>query len=266
MTIFCVDNLPREIVLGRQTETGVTSVGFDCSHWLEKWPGLSLHVWVTAPGAQTSYPAASRILGGVLSWDVSAADTAQAGSGSAEIVGLADGKKKLSATVATKILPSATAQPGEAPEAQQPWVDKVLDAAERAEAAAKRAEAAEGGGVAFEVDETLTLANGILSVNTAESVEQDNTLPVTSAAVHKALGDMDLKDGISPTVEITEITGGHKVSITDANGTQTFDVMDGEAGFTPVKGKDYYTDADKADIVRSVIEDLPVYTGEVADA
>lgn len=38
------------------------------------------------------------------------------------------------------------------------------------------------------------------------------------------------KDGVSPTVEITEITGGHRITITDATGEHTFDVMDGEDG------------------------------------
>lgn len=46
-------------------------------------------------------------------------------------------------------------------------------------------------GVSFETDETLTLANGILSVNCAGSVEEDNTLPVTSAAVHTEIGNID---------------------------------------------------------------------------
>ena len=37
-------------------------------------------------------------------------------------------------------------------------------------------------------------------------------------------------DGVSPTLSVAEITGGHRVSITDVNGTQTFDVMDGQDG------------------------------------
>lgn len=50
-----------------------------------------------------------------------------------------------------------------------------------------------GGGVAFTTDETLTLDpdTGVLSVNTADAVEQDNTLPVTSAAVHTAVGNVE---------------------------------------------------------------------------
>ena len=37
-------------------------------------------------------------------------------------------------------------------------------------------------------------------------------------------------DGIPPEVSITKITGGHTVTITDASGTETFDVMDGAQG------------------------------------
>jgi len=44
----------------------------------------------------------------------------------------------------------------------------------------------------------------------------------------------DGDDGFSPTVSITNITGGHRVTITDAQGTHTVDVMDGEDGHSPV--------------------------------
>lgn len=40
----------------------------------------------------------------------------------------------------------------------------------------------------------------------------------------------------------------------------------GEPGATPVKGTDYFTAADKAEMVAAVIAALPVYSGEVADA
>lgn len=36
--------------------------------------------------------------------------------------------------------------------------------------------------------------------------------------------------GISPTISVTDITGGHRVTITDATGAHSFDVMDGEDG------------------------------------
>ena len=83
------------------------------------------------------------------------------------------------------------------------------------------------------------------------------------------------EDGVSPTVEITAIDGGNRVSITDAEGSSSFDVMngtdgapgtpgaDGADGHTPVKGVDYWTETDKSEIVSEVIAELPVYNGEV---
>lgn len=37
----------------------------------------------------------------------------------------------------------------------------------------------------------------------------------------------------------------------------------GDAGYTPVKGKDYYTEGEIAEIVQLVLSALPTYNGEV---
>ena len=37
------------------------------------------------------------------------------------------------------------------------------------------------------------------------------------------------KDAYSPTISVTDITGGHKVTVTDENGSKSFNVMNGEA-------------------------------------
>ena len=50
---------------------------------------------------------------------------------------------------------------------------------------------------------------------------------------------------------------------TGANGKDGTNGKDGVDGYTPVKGKDYFTETDKAEIVSSVIEALPVYDGSV---
>jgi len=44
------------------------------------------------------------------------------------------------------------------------------------------------------------------------------------------------RDGISPEVTTTTITGGHQITITDATGNHTFDVMDGITGATGATG------------------------------
>lgn len=48
-----------------------------------------------------------------------------------------------------------------------------------------------GGKVDFETDETLKLENGILAVNTTNNMEQDNTLPITSAGVFAVVGNIE---------------------------------------------------------------------------
>ena len=40
----------------------------------------------------------------------------------------------------------------------------------------------------------------------------------------------DGQDGVSPTITVTDITGGHRITITDAEGAHSFDVMDGQDG------------------------------------
>ena len=49
------------------------------------------------------------------------------------------------------------------------------------------------------------------------------------------------QDGFSPIVAVTNITGGHRVSITDADGTKTFDVMDGTNGTNGTNGTDGFS-------------------------
>lgn len=54
---------------------------------------------------------------------------------------------------------------------------------------------------------------------------------VTSvAALVSSLGDLTGPQGYSPTVTVTEIEGGHRVTITDEDGDHVFDVMDGTGG------------------------------------
>jgi hypothetical protein len=46
-------------------------------------------------------------------------------------------------------------------------------------------------GVQFETDHTLKLEDGVLSVNTTNLMEQDNTLPITSAGVYATVGNIE---------------------------------------------------------------------------
>ena len=44
------------------------------------------------------------------------------------------------------------------------------------------------------------------------------------------------EDGISPTIGITDITGGHRITITDTTGARSFDVMDGPVQDVQIDG------------------------------
>lgn len=52
----------------------------------------------------------------------------------------------------------------------------------------------------------------------------------TAIAQAKASGEFDGEDGVSPTVAVSAIAGGHRITITDANDPKTVDVMDGSNG------------------------------------
>lgn len=57
---------------------------------------------------------------------------------------------------------------------------------------AQKGKDAESEGVDFTTDETLSLVNGVLSVNRAFDLEADNTLPITSAAVYETVGNIEI--------------------------------------------------------------------------
>lgn len=48
------------------------------------------------------------------------------------------------------------------------------------------------GGIPYRIGEGLKVNSGVLSVDTADVVEQDNTKPVTSAAVHVEIGNIEV--------------------------------------------------------------------------
>lgn len=75
------------------------------------------------------------------------------------------------------------------------------------------------------------------------------------------------EDGFSPIATVTQTDSGAVISITDKDGTTTAtitngkDGKDGQDGKTPVRGEDYYTEADKSEMVNAVIAALPVWEG-----
>ena len=142
MVIYSIDKLPKSLTIGRQTETGVTQIGFDCAEWLSKWSNLALSVMVTPPNGDAAYPASTQMNGSVLVWTVNESDTVQKGKGTVEILGIANGVRKLSAIVNITIQPTTTVTTSEPPEGVKPWIDDVIRKVIDADEAVAKAERA----------------------------------------------------------------------------------------------------------------------------
>lgn len=130
--IFPVKHLPQVIPIGIQTENGVESIGFDVKPWLDEFDGLELSIWPTRPGENAAYRVADEnmeLVGTVLYWHLVLNDTAIAGNGKVEILGITGDKRKLSGWCETNVKATSLAVTQNVPEAARPWVDEVLDAA-----------------------------------------------------------------------------------------------------------------------------------------
>ena len=163
--MLAIDNLPHELLLGRQTENGVTVISIDVQSWLDQWPGMETVIMATRPGESAAYPAATRMDGSSIVWTVNGADTAIAGRGTAEILGLVDGVRKLSQIVRTRIKASTVAATTEPPEGAQPWVDTVINAADEIKNMTAQAETLQPGDAA-----TASYADGKLTLGIPRGV------------------------------------------------------------------------------------------------
>lgn len=66
-----------------------------------------------------------------------------------------------------------------------------------------------------------------------------NALMLSREVKQSALnGDFDGTDGVSPIISVEDISGGHRVTFTDAGGTHSIDVMDGSDGVDGEDGTD----------------------------
>lgn len=162
MIIYSINNLPKALTIGKQTETGVTQIGFDCAEWLSNWSNLALSAMVTPPGGEAAYPANTEMDGSVLVWTVNRADTVTSGRGTVEILGIADGLRKLSATIDITILRTTTSTTTEPPEAVKTWFDTVMEGVTGAEGSATRAEAA-ADSVTISTEEINAAGNAVMS-------------------------------------------------------------------------------------------------------
>lgn len=185
------------ITLGRRGENMARRVLFDLSAWVAVYGAGTVHLLAQRAGDAAPYPVSIEQTSDAAIWTVNSADTAVVGDGKAELLYTVDNVVVKSEVWATSVLESLSDDTAEPPESAAGWVEQVLaagvqavDAAAAAEQAAARAESAVPAG-SLEIGSGLKFSGGKLIVDTADNVEQDNTKPVTSAAVYTEIGNIE---------------------------------------------------------------------------
>lgn len=69
-------------------------------------------------------------------------------------------------------------------------------------------------------------------------------------------GYFDGEDGFSPIAKVIQKSNGATIEIEDKNGKTTADVLNGEDGYTPVRGVDYWTEEDKQEVEEEATQQI----------
>lgn len=222
--MMVIDALPgKTVLLGRLGENEARTVRFLVGNILYHYPAATFTVLNQRPGDPAAYPVANcELEGSYVNWLLTDSDLSKVGNGQCELVARQDGVVVKTVIYTTKI-DNALDGAGTPPEPWESWVEDVIDAADRADAAAALLE--------HPGAEAETLEPG----SQATAGYSDGTF---SFGIPKGEKGNPGNDGVSPTVTITAITGGHRITITDAEGDHTADVMDGTDGDPGTPGQD----------------------------
>nr|DAT30971.1 MAG TPA: hypothetical protein [Caudoviricetes sp.] len=193
----------RAIKLGRQGENLAVQVLFDLSSFAKNYPGGTATLLVQRRRDTEAYPVTLQIDGATACWSVSNIDTDQQGLGNCELqwrVGETLAKSVLYVTWVDTALEAGESPPDTPSKA---WFDSIqsqignladLSTSAKRNLVAAINEAARsggGGGMPYELGTTLKVVDGVLDVNTSDAPEQDNTQPITSAAVYSTVGNIE---------------------------------------------------------------------------
>lgn len=220
------------IPIGFVGENLYTRVRIDSKVVFDEYPTAIASLTVQDPNG-SMYPGFISRDGDVIIWDVTASDLVYGGNGALQLAFFVDdviAKSYICRTYVSK----AMIGPGTIPTPIASWIDAanvVLGEAEEV----------------FEALDNMTVAAETLaagSTATAEISDVDGHKHIDFGIPKGDQGEQgetgpagrDGADGFSPTLVVTTITGGHRITITDKVGTQTVDVLDGEKGETGATG------------------------------
>jgi len=185
---------PKPMLLGTRG-----SYGLEQLHLMRDgiWNGLTVTATFHPPGSGAAVTVAADADDNIDVPPEATQTAARIAPGKIVFLGLGDGVQPISADVRYTVLDHADAG-GEASAGVTPdvWSQYVQQAAGYAKTAAEEADRAENAAKQAEnatpkIGAGLKLEDGVLTVDCAEDVEKDNTLPVTSAAVYTEIGNIE---------------------------------------------------------------------------
>lgn len=215
----------RPILLGKKGENGVTTIRFPINIFFPNIPRATYTLWHQRQGDVAPYPCVISVWNGFIDWVISLADVDRPGSGVAQLIAWRDGVVEKTVIFTTVTLNSLELT--DPPEPQKAWLDQVTEAAANAfNSATQASEYAKAAQDASEAIQNLDVE--------AEQVEPDEPADVVKV-VDPITGAVTLIFKLpGVTIGVQEIEGGHRVTISDMNGTRGFDVMDGVSPENPV--------------------------------
>lgn len=222
-----------------------------------EWEGLTVRAFWHVPGGKDPVSSLVADDGYV---DVPASVTAQPGSGCITFEGSDGAKVMTSADLRYRVSANSGTEDGTEPEPGTPAWQQLVDAVHTDATAAEQAKtdaqtAAQQAGASAQkagqaLSDTIAAKEDALKATkdaqTAASEAATSAGNASQSAQEAADSLQALKDGIasgdfkgepgndgkSPVVTVTDIENGHRVSITDKDGTKTIDVLNGQTGKT----------------------------------
>lgn len=224
----------RQFFLGVQGENEEQTITIDVKPWLVQYPNGAISIYHKRNGESVPSPVTTVFDAeeGTISWTPTYTDTYVQGDGEAEIRLYENGVIKKTRTVITNVAKSVTGAGGVTLESGwQGYITYVESLKNAATAAKADAEAAEAAAEAYAA---ITAHPPLIDDVTGDWLiwDADEGEYVDSGEPGRGV------DGVSPSISVSTITGGHSVSITDRSGTETFNVMDGADGADGTDGQD----------------------------
>lgn len=172
-------------------------------------------------------------------WTVLDEDTQYEGPGEVELRYMYGADNAYNSEVWESYVRHSLFEPGDAPPEYQSWLDEAARNAANAQEAVRhypRVDDETGNWFVWDADagewvDTEIHAQGPAGVSVVGAGISAYGKLMLNLSDGRSIncGKVTGEDGVSPTVAVTEIHGGHRVVITDEDGQHSFDVMDGES-------------------------------------